>query len=93
MAKEYNLRVMAKSFRKRELVWKIVLPLGSKYPAYGKWSPNWEGPFVVKKRVVKWSLSYTRLKRKSAYKSDKQQILKEICALIMGARKQNALKQ
>ena len=48
IAKEYNLIVMAKSFRKGELVWKTILPLGTKDPTYGKWSPNWEDSFEVK---------------------------------------------
>jgi hypothetical protein len=29
------------------LVWKVILPLGTKDPYLGKWSPNWEGPYLV----------------------------------------------
>jgi hypothetical protein len=29
------------------LVWKALLPIGTKYSAFGKWSTNWEGPFRV----------------------------------------------
>jgi hypothetical protein len=24
---------------------KALLPIGTKYSEFGKWSPNWEGPF------------------------------------------------
>jgi len=27
----------------------VVLAIGKKDPKYGKWSPNWEGPFRVRK--------------------------------------------
>jgi hypothetical protein len=27
------------------LVWEAVLPLGTKDATYGKWSPNWHGPY------------------------------------------------
>ncbi|KAM1027714.1 hypothetical protein FF1_040409 [Malus domestica] len=42
----YNQRVKQKTFDEEELVWQIVLPVGMKDPKFGKWSPNWEGPFV-----------------------------------------------
>jgi hypothetical protein len=25
----------------------VLLPIGTKYSTFGKWSPNWEGPFRV----------------------------------------------
>ena len=43
----YNKRVKRKSFEEGDLVWKIILPIGSKDRKLGKWSPNWEGPFKV----------------------------------------------
>ncbi|GKV51961.1 hypothetical protein SLEP1_g58574 [Rubroshorea leprosula] len=30
-----------------DLVWKVILPPGKKDPRFGKWSPNWEGPFRI----------------------------------------------
>ncbi|XP_075515606.1 uncharacterized protein LOC142550255 [Primulina tabacum] len=45
----YNKRVNRKSFHEGELVWKTILPLGTKDRELGKWSPNWEGPFKVHK--------------------------------------------
>ena len=43
----YNKRIKAKSFAIRDLVWKVILPIGVKDPYLGKWSPNWDGPFLV----------------------------------------------
>ncbi|XP_030958972.1 uncharacterized protein LOC115980916 [Quercus lobata] len=43
----YNKRIKAKSFAIGDLVWKVILPIGVKDPYLGKWSPNWDGPFLV----------------------------------------------
>ncbi|XP_070667444.1 uncharacterized protein [Malus domestica] len=45
----YNQKVRQKTFGEGELVWQTVLPVGLKDPRFGKWSPNWEGSFVVHK--------------------------------------------
>jgi hypothetical protein len=47
VAKYYNKKVKVKQFAEGDLVWKALLPIGTKYGAFGKWSPNWEGPFRV----------------------------------------------
>jgi hypothetical protein len=47
VAKSYNKKVKVKSFQVGELVWKTMLPIGSKSNQFGKWSPNWEGPYKV----------------------------------------------
>ncbi|KAK9733052.1 hypothetical protein RND81_04G040400 [Saponaria officinalis] len=41
----YNKRVRSKSFKVDDLVWKVRLPMGHKDHFYGKWTPQWEGPF------------------------------------------------
>jgi hypothetical protein len=46
VAKTYNKKVKAKS-QVRDLIWKTVLPLKSRNEKFGKWSPNWEGPYRV----------------------------------------------
>ena len=46
-AKYYNKRVQHRTFDEGDLVWKIILPIGLKDPRFGKWSPNWEGPFQI----------------------------------------------
>ena len=43
VARVYNKMVRAKSFQVGELVWKTILPLGTKSNKFGKWSPSWEG--------------------------------------------------
>jgi hypothetical protein len=47
VAKYYNKKVKVKQFSKGDLVWKALLPIGSKYSTFGKCSPNWEGPFRI----------------------------------------------
>ncbi|XP_059627205.1 uncharacterized protein LOC132269996 [Cornus florida] len=49
VARVYNKRVRAKIFDEGDLVWKTVLPMGMNDRKYGKWSPNWEGPFMIYK--------------------------------------------
>ncbi|KAI5312726.1 hypothetical protein L3X38_041900 [Prunus dulcis] len=48
VSKAYNKRVKNKSFEEGEIVWKAVLPLGTHIAGYGKWSPTWEWPFIIK---------------------------------------------
>ncbi|XP_043692878.1 uncharacterized protein LOC122643309 [Telopea speciosissima] len=47
VAKAYNKMVRPKAFAELNLVLKAVLPIGHKDPKFGKWSPTWEGPFMV----------------------------------------------
>jgi hypothetical protein len=47
VARAYNKKVKPKEFQVGDLVWEAVLPLGIKDAAYGKWSPNWHGPYRV----------------------------------------------
>ena len=49
VARAYNKKVKIKSFQVGDLVWKTILPLGSKSNKFGKWSPSWEGPLKVTK--------------------------------------------
>jgi hypothetical protein len=42
IAKAYNKRVMEKLFQVGDLVWKTILPLGTRSGKFGKWSPSWE---------------------------------------------------
>ena len=34
-------------FRIRDLVWKVILPIDKKSKVLGKWSPNWDEPYVI----------------------------------------------
>jgi len=47
----YDKKVKAKSFDQGDLVWKLVLPIGTKDPKFGKWSPTWDGPYKISKCV------------------------------------------
>ena len=49
VTKYYNNRVKNKQFFEGDLVWKVKLPIGSKDSKFGKWSPNWEGPYWIKR--------------------------------------------
>jgi hypothetical protein len=51
VAKHYNKKVRSKGFSKGDLVWKVRLPIGSKDSKFGKWSPNWDGPYRIKRCV------------------------------------------
>ena len=43
----YKKRVNFKSFKESKLIWKAILLICHKDPSLRKYSPNWEGPFVV----------------------------------------------
>ena len=47
----YDKKVKAKSFDQGDLVWRLVLPIGTKDPKFGKWSPTWEGPYKISRSV------------------------------------------
>nr|KYP57164.1 Pro-Pol polyprotein [Cajanus cajan] len=45
--KTNNKKVKARRFRVGDLVLKVILPMDQKYRHLGKWSFNWEGPFII----------------------------------------------
>ena len=47
VTKSYNRRIRPKTFVIGDLVWKVILPSGTKEPYLGKWSSNWEGPYLI----------------------------------------------
>jgi hypothetical protein len=47
VAKAYNKRVKEKSFQVGDLVWKTILPTGSRSSKFEKWSRNWEGLYRI----------------------------------------------
>jgi hypothetical protein len=50
--KVYNKRVREKSFHVGDLMWKTILPVGTQSNKFGKWSPSWEGPYIVAKVIL-----------------------------------------
>ena len=51
VARAYNEKVKLKHFKVGDLVWKVILPIGSRDRKFGKWSPSWEGPFRITRLV------------------------------------------
>ena len=47
-ARMVDQRVRTQSFETGDLVWKVVLPRGVHNQEFGKWAPNWEGPYIIK---------------------------------------------
>ena len=47
VARAYNKKVNEKSFQIGDLVWKTILPVGTRDRKFGKWPPSWEGPYKV----------------------------------------------
>jgi hypothetical protein len=53
VSKAYNKRFKEKSFLIGDLVWKMILLIGSKSNKFGKWSPNWEGSYRIEEVISK----------------------------------------
>lgn len=64
ITKYYDKKVRDKQFHTGDLVWKVILPNGSKDVNYGKWSPNWEGPYRIVCRVPGNAYIYETLEGK-----------------------------
>ena len=47
VARWYDKKVKAKEFADGDLVWKLILWIGTKSSKFGKWSPHWEGPYRI----------------------------------------------
>jgi hypothetical protein len=60
VAKSYNKRVKEKSFQVGDLIWKTILPVGSRSNKFGKWSPNWEGPYRIEEVILKKKIIWFR---------------------------------
>ncbi|XP_021833780.1 uncharacterized protein LOC110773564 [Prunus avium] len=60
VARAYEKKTKAKSFGVGVLVWKTILPLGTRDRSFGKWSPTWDGPFLINQVLGKgaYRLSY-----------------------------------
>ena len=53
VVRHYNKKVKNKQFCEGELAWKVKLPIGYKDSRFGKWLPNWEGPYRIKHCVLR----------------------------------------
>lgn len=45
--KAYNKNVRLKQLSEGDILQKLVLPMGARDLELGKWSLNWEGPFII----------------------------------------------
>jgi hypothetical protein len=52
VARPYNKKVKLQSYQVGDLVWKTILPIGTKDHKFGKWSPSWEGPHTIVKAIT-----------------------------------------
>jgi len=64
MARAYNKKVHPRNFEVGQLVLRRILP--HQVEAKGKFSPNWQGPFVVKKVLPNGALYLTDIEGKMA---------------------------
>jgi hypothetical protein len=53
ISRAYDKRTRGKTFKEGDLIWKTVLPIGEKLTGFGKWSPKWEGPYIIHKILPK----------------------------------------
>ena len=51
IARWYDKKVKVKAFAQGDLVWKLILPIGSKDSRFGKWSLTWEGPYRINRCI------------------------------------------
>jgi len=47
VSKWYDRKVKAKEFADGDLVWKLILLIGTNSSKFGKWSPNWQSPYQI----------------------------------------------
>jgi hypothetical protein len=52
VARANNKKVKLKSFQVGDLVWKTMLPVGTKDHKFGKWSLSWEAPYTIVKVIT-----------------------------------------
>ncbi|KAK5843166.1 hypothetical protein PVK06_005609 [Gossypium arboreum] len=63
MMRAYNKKVQPREFHEGDLVLKKILPIQKDFR--GKWMPNWEGPYVVKKAFSGGALILAEMDGKS----------------------------
>jgi hypothetical protein len=78
VAKYYNKKVKVRQFAEGDLDWKALLPIGTKYSEFGKWSPNWEGPFRVVRCVPGNAYMLEKFTRRGIFCCNKWKIFEEI---------------
>ena len=55
----HDKKVYPRQFREGDLVLKKILP--NQQDQKGKWAPNWDGPYVVKRAISRGALILTEM--------------------------------
>ena len=61
MMRAHDKKVRPRQFRERDFVLKKILP--NQQDQRGKWAPNWDGPYVVKRAFLEGALILTEMDR------------------------------
>ena len=59
MIRGHDKKIHPREFREGDLVLRKILPIQKDFR--GKWMPNWEGPYVVKKAFSRGALILTEM--------------------------------
>ncbi|KAM2649241.1 hypothetical protein TB1_002261 [Malus domestica] len=86
VARAYNKRVKAKSFKEGDLVWKTVIPLGAQLRGFRKWSPTWEGSFIISQVLDKWGYYLADLEGNWLKHPINVKFLKKYCPALWDVR-------
>lgn len=79
-------------FREGDLIWQTIFPIGTKDPKYGKWSQNWECPFIMHKVLDKGHIILGTVQgRCTKYRSMKN--FKEVLSSYLGTERINSPKR
>ena len=74
----YDKKIQSKQFQEGELVFKRI-PQNRQDPRE-KWSPNWEGPYVVKKAFLEGALILAKMDGKEFFSPINVDIVKKYYA-------------
>ncbi|KAM1481855.1 hypothetical protein ACFXTO_034231 [Malus domestica] len=86
VARAYNKKVKIKSFKEGDLVWKTVIPLGAQLRGFGKWSPTWEGPFIISRFLDKGGYYLADLEGNGQKHPINVKFLKKYCPTLWDVR-------
>ncbi|CAN6565784.1 unnamed protein product [Malus baccata var. baccata] len=86
VARAYNKKVKIKSFKEGDLVWKTVIPLGAQLRGFGKWSPTWEGPFIISRVLNKGGYYLADLEGNGQKHPINVRFLKKYCPTLWDVR-------
>jgi len=82
VARFYHKKVKVKTFQVGDLVWKVILPMDKKSKFYGKWSPNWEGPYQVERVFSNNAYAIREVKGNSRIQTINEKYLKKYKPMI-----------